>query len=92
MKGKKTGGRQKGTPNKIGRDVRDVFRQLGGMDGEAYAEQLHSIATAPHGDVHARLKALAIIVPYVWGRPKEQVELTGEVRLPVRVVHEYQRA
>jgi hypothetical protein len=43
----------------------------------------------PHPDVHARLKALAIIAMYVWAKPKEKFELTGADGGPVRVVHEY---
>jgi len=76
-KGRKTGGRSRGTPNKVSSAVRDIWRELGGPDGEAYAQQLHRIATEPHGDVHARIKALSIIAPYVWKKLAEQVEVTG---------------
>lgn len=77
------GGRPKGAPNKVGRDVRALFAQLGGPDGEVYAKQLHAIAAGQHDDVHARLKALTLIAGYVWGKPTEHVQLEGEGGGPV---------
>lgn len=73
----KSGGRSAGTPNKVGKEVRDIWAQLGGPDGQLYAQQLHTIATEPHGDVHARLKALAIIAPHVWRKLSERLEVSG---------------
>ena len=86
------GGRPKGAKNKVPNTARELFEQLGGPCGEAYAQQLHTIATAPHGDVHARLKALAILGPYLWGKPKENIELSGSLAIATRVVHEYHDA
>jgi hypothetical protein len=84
-KGRKTGGRSKGTPNKVSNVVRDIWQRLGGPDGEVYAQQLHNIATAPHGDVHARIKALSVIAPYVWKKLAEQVEVTGTGGGPLEI-------
>jgi len=73
----KTGGRVAGTPNRLGREVKDIWERLGGPDGEVYAQQLHNIAAAQHGDIHARLKALQIIAPHVWRKMSERLEVTG---------------
>lgn len=68
---------------KSGETAKDWFCHLGGEDGKAYAEQLHALATGAHGDAHARLKALAIIAPYVWGKPRDTVELGGLTDQPI---------
>jgi hypothetical protein len=84
-KGRKTGGRVAGSRNKVGKEVRDIWRELGGDQGESYARQLHTIATATHGDVHARLKALAIIAPHVWKKLAERIEVSGPEGGPIEV-------
>lgn len=71
------GGRPKGAVNKATGPIHEAFAGLGGPNGKVYAKQLHDIATLPHSDVHARLKALALIAPYVWGKPTERHEHTG---------------
>jgi hypothetical protein len=79
------GGRPRGSRNKVGKEVRDIWAQLGGPDGELYAQQLHAIAVGKHADVHARLKALAIIAPHVWKKLAERVEVTGPDGGPLEV-------
>ena len=71
------GGRPAGARNRVGKEARDLFTKLGGTDGKAYAEQLHQLAAGKHDDPHARLKALAIIAPYLWGKPVERLEHSG---------------
>lgn len=80
-----TGGRPKGAQNKASKAAKDVFRKLGGADGAVYAKALHELATNGGQDPHVRLKALALIVPYVWGRPVEHVALEGADGGPVAV-------
>jgi hypothetical protein len=68
----KTGGRQAGTPNKATSEEAQIFEALGGPRGEIYAQKLHEIAALPHNDIHARLKAIALILPYLpWPKLKE---------------------
>lgn len=87
------GGRPRGVKNHVRKNVQDVFRALGGEDGEQYAQQLHALACGAHDDPHVRIKALAIIAPYLWGKPTEDVRVSGSVQLmPVRVTHEYRDA
>lgn len=71
--------------------MHDSFARLGGKDGKQYAEQLHQLAVGKHDDVHARLKALAIIAPYIWGRPIERHEVSGPGGGPIAttVIHEH---
>jgi hypothetical protein len=83
------GGRPRGAKNRVGKEVRDVFVQLGGADGKAYAAQLHQLATGQHSDPHVRIKALAIIAPYIWGRPTERMEVTGADGGSVQINHHY---
>lgn len=84
------GGRQKGARNRASANALEVFLKLGGVNGKLYAEQLHTLATAKHDDPHVRLKALAIIAPYIWGKPVERHEVTGPEGgpIPTTVVHE----
>ena len=70
------GGRPKGAKNH-GHIARDLFAKLGGPHGKKYAKQLHALACGDHDDIHARIKALAIIAPYIWGKPKETIGLEG---------------
>lgn len=77
------GGRKLGARNKTHSDARDLFAKLGGPDGRAYADQLHGLATGKHDDPHVRLKALAIIAPYLWGKPVERHEVTGTDGAPI---------
>lgn len=92
MKGKKTGGRGLGTPNKATSPEASIFQQLGGLQGEAYAEQLHKLAAEPHGDPHVRVKAIQIIAPYLWKRLPQAVEHSGPAGGPIvttTVIHEH---
>lgn len=86
------GGRPKGATNKASAHALEVFLKLGGPHGKQYAQQLHDLATKPHDDPHVRLKALAIIAPYIWGKPIERHEVSGVDGGPVRVVHEHHAA
>lgn len=81
-------GRKPGSKNKNTGPIHDWFIELGGPNGEHYARRLHDVAVGEY-DVHARLKALSLIAGYVWGKPKEKLEVTGADGGPVRVVHEY---
>ena len=80
---------QSGNPNGPKRkedSVKAMFVALGGADGKAYADQLHRIATGAHDDVHARLKAIGIIANYVWGKPKERLEVTAPEGVTIKHV------
>lgn len=79
------GGRPRGARNRVSRQVGDAFLKLGGPNGQQYAKQLHELATGKHDDPHVRIKALAIIAPYVWGKPTEHVEVAGEGGGPVQI-------
>jgi hypothetical protein len=78
-KGRKTGGRTRGTPNKATSRTAHVFAALGGVEGEQYAAQLHRLACGQHDDPHVRVKALNIIRDYLpWTKTADRLELTGE--------------
>lgn len=78
------GGRPKGASNKTTSATAHILARLGGTDGEVYAQQLVEL-TSPDKDPHVRLKALSLIVPYVWGKPKETLALEGADGGPVLV-------
>lgn len=69
--------------------VKALFCALGGPHGKRYAEMLHQLAVEPHDDPHVRVKALGIIASYVWGKPKETVELSAPDGKPLVIVHEH---
>lgn len=81
------GGRPKGIPNKATRAVHEAFTKLGGPNGQKYAKQLHDLACGVHDDPHVRIKALAIIAPYVWGKPKDTLDVQGGMQLRVTWEH-----
>ena len=66
----------------------EPFLRLGGPHGKKYAEQLHQLATGKHDDPNVRIKALAIIAPYVWGKPVERYEHSGSIAMPLPVTFE----
>ena len=82
------GGRPPGASNRVGRDAYAAFVKLGGPNGIKYAQQLHELATGKHDDPMVRIKALAILAPYVWGKPTEHIEHSGELSMPVKVTFE----
>ena len=75
-KGFKTGGRVAGTPNKSS-VLQAVLKELDPTGGKSYWQQVHAIATGQHDDVHARLKALTLMLAYIEGKPVDRQEHTG---------------
>lgn len=79
---------QSGNPRgrrRNGNTAKDWFCKLGGENGKQYAERLHGMAMDPKSP--DALRALALIAGYVWGKPKEIVEIDLP-RLPVvSIVH-----
>jgi hypothetical protein len=80
-------GRPRGTKNKDTSQIHDWLVELGGPNGEHYARRLYELSQGL--DPHVAMKALAVITPYVWGKPKEKLEITGADGGSVRIVHEY---
>lgn len=81
MKGKKTGGRIAGTPNKVTREIRDLARSL--FDDAYWARKRMEIQSGRcHPSIEAKLLA------YGYGEPKQQMEVTGDLKLRTTVVHE----
>ena len=83
-KGRKTGGRRAGTPNKV-TGIREYLYGLAGPNGRLYVDKVHVLATEPHSDPHLRLKALLALLERGWGKPTEHVELTGQEGGPIEV-------
>lgn len=70
-KGKKTGGRTKGTPNTATREVAETCRAL--VEDKAYRANL--ALRLVEGKLHASVEAL--LWHYAYGKPKETVEHQG---------------
>ena len=87
-KGRKTGGRTKGTPNKVTGAMAHALAELD-PGGAVWARQIYTLACEPHGDPHVRIKALTLGAPYLWGRPPEHIQHSGEIRLPTTVIHKH---
>jgi len=79
------GGRPRGARNKSTQPAYDIFVHLGGPNGKRYAAQLHALACGKDTDAHVRVKALALIAPYVWGKPTEHLAVSGEDGGPIAV-------
>jgi len=82
MKGKKTGGRQRGTLNKATLEGRRYAQAiLGRTKYRASLEKRADEGTLPPGvEVH--------LMNTAWGRPKEMVEVAGPHGGPVTIVNE----
>lgn len=84
------GGRPKGAPNKR-TTLEEVLREIDPTEGRVYWQQLHAIAAGKHDDVHARLKALGLILSYREGKPIERTEISGKdgQPVPISIVHKH---
>lgn len=72
--GRKTGGRQKGTPNKVTTEIREQSRQLLSPDyWDRFRKRLEAGEVAPQ--LEAKLWA------YAYGEPKQQMEVSGELNM-----------
>lgn len=76
----KTGGRKKGTPNKVTVEVKDVCRRL--VEDPEYLASLQTRLKA--GTMQSGLESM--IWAYAYGKPKESLELSGSVDLQPRKV------
>ena len=65
MKGKKTGGRQKGTPNQLTAELKDKLGNIVSAEMDTLAERLENLDDAD------RIAALAKLLPYVMPRAVE---------------------
>lgn len=80
---------QSGNPNgrpRTGTAIAEHIRQLGGENGRDYVAQLHAIATGRHDDVHARIKAIEVLLNRGFGKPVETVEMSGLDGGPVQTL------
>lgn len=80
-KGVKTGGRQKGTPNKVTADIKALAQNYA-------AEAISALATilATSDNDSARISAAKELLDRGYGRAQQAVELSGEVGLTVQIV------
>jgi len=86
-RGHKTGGRQKGTPNKATRDIREAAMQY----TPDALKTLHQVMQSSESDA-ARVAAAAHILDRAYGKPKQSTELTGADGGPIAVLTETERA
>ena len=75
MKGRKTGGRRKGTSNKVTAEAKAVCAAI--VDDPTYRKKL--IARAKAGKLAPAIEAM--LWHYAYGKPKEQVEHAGGITL-----------
>lgn len=82
-KGRKTGGRRRGTPNKTSTDIGAACRQL--VDDAEYRQYFkHRLMV---GQLPPALEAMAW--HYAYGKPPETLTVDGEIEVKTTVVHEY---
>ena len=85
MKGKKTGGRTAGTPNRVTAEIRDLARAL--FDDAYWARKRMEIHSGRcHPSIEAKLLA------YGYGEPKQSVDIQGDVSIQTIVKHIYESA
>jgi len=83
MKGRKTGGRRKGTSNKVTAEAKAVCAAI--VDDPTYRTKL--IARAKAGELAPAIEAM--LWHYAYGKPKELFEHSGTVETVSRIVHEH---
>lgn len=78
----KTGGRQKGTPNKITADIKEIAQSFG------HEAITHLVEIARNGDAPpaARVAAVKEILDRGYGKARQDVELTGTNGGPLETV------
>lgn len=76
------GGRPRGASNKR-TTLEQALASIDPSDGRVYWEQLHAIAAGKHDDVHARIKALTVLLAYKYGKPVERLEHSGSGGGPI---------
>jgi hypothetical protein len=84
MVGKKTGGREKGTPNKPKLNVDEFIARVEKALGRTLEDLVASCVTNPRSKTVVALRLLE----YKLGRPKENVEVSGGVKEYVRIIQE----
>ncbi len=73
--GRKTGGRQKGAPNKATRELKATFQK----HGDELVEALLKLTKSD--DERVRLGAIQAALDRGWGKPTQAVDLGGEMAI-----------
>ena len=81
MRGRKTGGRRKGTPNKVTVEARAVCAAI--LDDPTYRTNLTVRARA--GTLAPAVEAM--LWHYAFGKPRDSLDVTGPRRGPQRTEH-----
>jgi hypothetical protein len=84
MKGKKTGGRQKGTPNKAKFDIEAFIAKVEKGSGKTLDEWLASTLM----DRKTRVPILLQLLAYRYGRPKDRLEISGGISNVHKIIAE----
>jgi hypothetical protein len=86
-KGVKTGGRQKGTPNKSTAEVKAIAGKYGPAAIKKAAELAGLITGKPHAESEAaRIAAINTILDRAYGKATQPI--AGDDDAPLRMVHE----
>lgn len=80
MKGKKTGGRQKGTVNKATAEVQKLCRRM--VENSKYLTGIRK--RLREGDLHPGVETM--LWHYAYGKPKETVEVSGADGGPIETI------
>lgn len=79
------GGRPRGARNRSTKDLKAILDRLaGGTKQDLHAKRLHALTQS--ADEQVAVKALAVVLAYRYGKPKESVELTLPEPVLVRYV------
>jgi hypothetical protein len=78
----KTGGRKKGTPNKVTADVKAVAQQYGREAIESLVEIMRGTDYPPA----ARVSASKELLDRAYGKPQQAIEHSGKVDRPLVIV------
>lgn len=73
-KGNKTGGRRKGTPNRITREIGELAR----VHAPSAIKELARLAKSAESE-SARVSAIGMLLDRAYGKPKQAVQHTGAV-------------
>ena len=77
---------------RTGQSLAEYIRKLAGEDGKVYVDKLDAIVQSDKEPVQARLTAIGILLERGFGKPPQDLNLSGQLETHTTVNHHYDSA